>query len=188
MNTYRGKGMAEVADRIVLGSYFQAGRPVQIDPTPLEDYDDPPWLEVAVSELGVREAPGTASNARILEYHQYTLLQADQDEVPWCSAFVNWVMAVCSIPRTNSPLARSWLDWGQQLTRPRRGAICILRRGSASWTGHVGFWMGTEGFVDNHLLLLGGNQKDAVSVQSYPDHDLLDCRWPLDEWIEGESS
>ena len=46
--------------------------------------------QVAKKEKGTREFPGPKSNKRILEYHSTCKMKADSDEVPWCSAFVNW--------------------------------------------------------------------------------------------------
>ena len=51
----------------------------------------PKWLEIALKEVGVSEIKG-GENKRILEYHASTTLKAKEDEIPWCSSFVNWCM------------------------------------------------------------------------------------------------
>ncbi len=62
-----------------------------------------PWMDIATAELGVHEdsLPGQ-HNARIVEYHQTTTLKATDDETPWCSSFVNWVMKQSGRSGTNA--------------------------------------------------------------------------------------
>ncbi|HEX5760734.1 MAG TPA: TIGR02594 family protein [Thermoanaerobaculia bacterium] len=74
--------------------------------------------------------PGLADNPRIVEYHRTTSLRATDDEVPWCSAFVNWCMREAGLRGTGSAAARSWLTWGSRLATPRRGCVTVLRRGT----------------------------------------------------------
>jgi uncharacterized protein (TIGR02594 family) len=78
-----------------------------------------PWMDIAVAELGVHEdsLPGQ-HNARIVEYHQTTTLKSTDDETPWCSAFVNWVMRQSGRTGTDSAAAKSWLGWGSDVTNP----------------------------------------------------------------------
>ena len=54
----------------------------------------PPWMVLAEQELarGVREYAGPAANPRIVDYHAATSFAATDDEVPWCSSFVNWCL------------------------------------------------------------------------------------------------
>ena len=65
-----------------------------------------PWMAIAIAELGVHvdSLPGQ-HNARILEYHQTTTLRATDDETPWCSSFVNWVLTQSGRRGTNSAAA-----------------------------------------------------------------------------------
>jgi uncharacterized protein (TIGR02594 family) len=136
----------------------------------------PAWLDVAIEEFhrGVEEIPGREHDPRILEYHASTTLDASDDETPWCSAFVNFCITKAGMIGTNSAAARSWLKWGVPC-EPKRGAITVFRRGTSSWTGHVGFWIGEE---ENGIVILGGNQRNRISYSSYPKRDLLGYRWP----------
>ena len=79
---------------------------------------DPKWIEIVKKELGQKEVRG-GENTRIIEYHKTTTLQATEDEVSWCSAFVNWVMMKAKCHRTHSAAARSWLqsDSGEHLKK-----------------------------------------------------------------------
>lgn len=130
-------------------------------------------LEIAREEIGTREVPGPEHNPRILEYHQTTQLRAVQDEVPWCSAFVNWVLKQAGIDGTNNSMARSFLKWGSPLKSPVPGCVVILKRGRAPF-GHVGFFVSwaRPGLIE----VLGGNQSDQVKVSVYRDSDVLGYR------------
>ncbi len=72
-------------------------------------------------------------------------------------------------------MARSYLRWGAALDQGRFGAIAVLSRGSDPAAGHVGFLFGE---TDAHVVLLGGNQGDAVGVAAFPKTRLLGLRWP----------
>lgn len=139
--------------------------------------DEPVWLARARRELGVKEKPGLAHHPRILEYLATTRItpKLHQDETPWCSAFVCWVMEGCGIPSTRSAAARSWGRWGKTLTRPAPGCVVVLRRTDNPAHGHVGFYLGHAG---HDIEVLGGNQRNAVSIQMYPEARVLTYRWP----------
>ena len=85
---------------------------------------DPSWMAIANSEIGVKEYPGNGENPRIVEYLRSTTLSAPfsaRDETPWCSGFVNWCVEKSGYAGTDSAWARSWLNWGSTITKPRRG-------------------------------------------------------------------
>ncbi len=147
-------------------------KPIAI-PTPVVVAPLSPWLNIAVSELGVHEdsRPGKHA-ARILEYHKTTTLKASDDETPWCSSFVNWVMIQSGRKGTNSALAKSWLNWGQATTTPTAGAIVVIKKkttGFSSATGsssgfHVGFYISSTATT---IQILGGNQEDKVKKSNF---------------------
>jgi len=146
-------------------------------PNPL----DCPWLDFAKGELAsrVREFPGDADNPRIVQYNKSTTLpfgMRNNDETAWCSSFVNWCMMKADIKRTKSALARSWENWGDKLNVPRHGCVVVLKRGDPP-KGHVGFFLEKDG---SKIVLLGGNQGDAVSVREFDEGNLLSYRWPKD--------
>ena len=72
-------------------------------------------------------------------------------------------------------MARSYLAWGEALDEPRTGAIAVLSRGADPSLGHVGFLVG---LTASDIVLLAGNQGDAVSVQAFPRSRLVGVRWP----------
>jgi uncharacterized protein (TIGR02594 family) len=144
----------------------------------------PKWLRRAYGELYVSEVSGPGSNPRVLEYHACTTLKATDDDVAWCSAFVCWCFEQDSAEHTRSARARSWLFWGGKLDYPENGCVVVLQRGPGKQPpasvldapGHVGLFVG---FSDaTRILLLGGNQGNAVSIVSYPIHQVLGYRVP----------
>ena len=136
----------------------------------------PDWLLLAEAALGTREVPGSGSNPVIEEYYRDSgHPEIRDDDVPWCAAFVGACLKRAGVQGTGSLMARSYLAWGIGLDEPRLGAIAVLSRGSDPALGHVGFWIGAR---DAHVLLLGGNQADSVSVASFPASRVMGYRWP----------
>ncbi|HML43449.1 MAG TPA: TIGR02594 family protein [Hyphomicrobium zavarzinii] len=134
------------------------------------------WLEEAWREFGQSERAGTKENARILAFFRDAgHPDIARDEIAWCAAFCGACLERVGIRSTRSLLARSYLKWGAALEKPRTGAIAVFSRGSNASEGHVGFWLGE---TEDAVVLLGGNQGNAVSVTRYPKSRLLAVRWP----------
>lgn len=141
-------------------------------------------FDMAQRFVGIKEIPGNRDNSQIL-----TMLRLDQswpenDEVPWCSAFMNYIAWLLRLPRSKDLRARSWLRVGQPVTLEEAEPgfdVVILKRGDGDQPGpevidaqgHVGLYAGREG---DKLLLLGGNQSDSVCVDGYPTERLLGIR------------
>jgi len=141
-------------------------------------------FDLAQRFVGQEEVAGAASSPQIL-----AMLRLDQewpagDDVPWCSAFANYVAWLLRLPRSKSLLARSWLQIGQpiELAAAEVGFdVVVFKRGAAPQPGpevidapgHVGFFAGVEG---DRVLVLGGNQKDAVNLAGFPKGDVLGVR------------
>lgn len=135
----------------------------------------PSWLILAVGELGQKEVSGKESNPRIVEYLT-SVGQLGIDEIPWCSAFVNWIMESNYIKGTDSAMAKSWSNWGKH-TELRRGAIVIFNRGKDPRSGHVSILL--DLCEDEDLIYcIGGNQRDRVSISAYKSKDVVASRWP----------
>lgn len=105
-----------------------------------------------------------------------------QDEVPWCSAFVNGMAWTLGLPRSRSAAARSWLEVGKPvpLSQATIGFdVVILSRGAPP-SGHVGLFAGLSqaAAADQPSLvhLLGGNQGNKVSVADFPVERVLGVR------------
>jgi uncharacterized protein (TIGR02594 family) len=148
-------------------------------PSPL-NWQQPlhPWLAWAFIEMckEVKEMPKRQHHPRIIDYHSYTTMRATEDEVAWCSSFVNAAMHECGLPGTLSAAARSWVGYGLELSDYKFGAIAVFWRGDPDgWQGHVGFAVKE---TPDSLLILGGNQGNRLCLKHYMKDQLLSLRWP----------
>jgi uncharacterized protein (TIGR02594 family) len=137
----------------------------------------PAWLKIAENEIGVAEILGEKDNPRIIEYHSVTTLKATDDETAWCSSFVSWCLERSGVTSTKSAAARSYMAWGKRLDKPYYGCIVVLKRGLSQTSGHVGFFIAE---TERHLIVLGGNQSNSVTVQAFLKHNLLCYTGPAD--------
>jgi uncharacterized protein (TIGR02594 family) len=137
---------------------------------------DPVWLAEARRHVGQREIAGRRHNPLILRW--WTAIRAPfaDDETPWCAAFVGGVLEAVGIRSTRSAAARSYQRWGLNCA-PAVGAVVVFWRGSPqAATGHVGFVVGRD--QHGRLMVLGGNQGDAVNVRAFGLDRVLGYRWP----------
>jgi uncharacterized protein (TIGR02594 family) len=123
----------------------------------------PPYMLLAFKEYGVKEYTN-GSSPDVLKYLQSVLSSATDDSIPWCSAFVNWVMVNSGSPHTDMANAKSWLRMGQAQKEFRAYSVVVLKRGNEEWQGHVGFAICERG---PNVYVLGGNQSDCVSIAPY---------------------
>lgn len=136
------------------------------------------WLVRGKKELGTLEAPGVLkNNPRILEYQEATVQRETGDHIPWCSAYICWLMEQEGIVSPRDARARSWLNWGQEMNEPRMGCVVVFWRGrfDDGFKGHVGLWVGED---KTRIRLHGGNQSNRVSEVWYPKSRVLSYRWP----------
>jgi uncharacterized protein (TIGR02594 family) len=140
--------------------------------------------DLASRFIGVKEIPGSRSNPMVLAMLRLDAEWPAGDEVPWCSAFTNYVAWLLRLPRSKALNARSWLNVGRPVTleEARCGFdVVILSRGPTpqpgpeviAAPGHVGFFGGFAGEV---VMLLGGNQGDTVGVAPFPVARVLGLR------------
>lgn len=134
--------------------------------------------------VGVKEVVGTGSNPMILGMLRLDGGSAQDDAVPWCSAWVNYIAWLLRLPRSKSLAARSWLRVGTPIAladaRPENDVV-ILSRGAGvqpsadviAAPGHVGFYAGAD---NGRVLLLGGNQGDGVCVEAFDTARILGVR------------
>jgi uncharacterized protein (TIGR02594 family) len=145
-------------------------------PAPREVKGEPVWLRLARQEIGVTEIAGRQHSKRVLSYWELTKLPFRDDETPWCAGFVGAMLEDCGIKSTRSGMARSYENWGQQCSAIP-GAIAVFWRGSrSSGSGHVGFLTGKD--QHGNLMILGGNQGDAVNIKPFSTSRLIGFRWP----------
>lgn len=141
-------------------------------------------FEIAQRYIGIKEVAGKVSNPQILTMLQLDDSSIQNDEIPWCSAFVNYICWLLRLPRSKSLAARSWLQVGASIGVQEAEAgfdIVILKRGGGGQPGpevinapgHVGFYAGFEGET---VVILGGNQSDSVNVSRFPFDNILGVR------------
>jgi uncharacterized protein (TIGR02594 family) len=145
-------------------------------PAPPAPPAEPRWMAVARAELGQKEVPGPASNSRISAYFTATHMGSQPDHVPWCGAFVAWCLRQAGVLTRGSARAADWLAWGETLAEPRIGCVVVLAPQAPGASGHVGFLADIE---DGHVIVLGGNQSDAVTLASFPRSQVRGWRWPV---------
>ena len=141
-------------------------------------------FDIAQRFAGTKEIAGSLDNPQLMAMLTLDNNWPQDDEVPWCSAFVNYVCWLLRLPRSKSLRARSWLEVGQALDLKYGHAsfdVVILQRGlgeqpgpeDTTAPGHVGFYAGQ---TDTLIELLGGNQHDQVKISRYHKERILGVR------------
>ena len=134
-------------------------------------------LKIAASQLGVKEIRGAEDNTQIVAYAKETNISGiNNDEIPWCSTFVNWCAKEAGLPISGKPNARSWINVGKTTDKPVPGDVVVFWRESInSWKGHVGIFLGFNK-ESNKVYCLGGNQSDKVRISPFPKERILQYR------------
>lgn len=141
----------------------------------------PPWLDIAQRYLGTREIPGPQHEPRIQAWLRQLAAWWTDDETPWCGVFVAAALQDAGIKLPQHWYrARAWLDWGVPLATPVLGCVVVFERGPRS--GHVGFAVGRD--AADRLLVLGGNQGNAVTIAAFPRGRVLGYRWPAGQSLQ----
>jgi uncharacterized protein (TIGR02594 family) len=129
-------------------------------------------FQLAAKNLGMNERD---QNAALAEFMANGGVNLDPAVTAWCAAYVNATLAQTGQKGTGSNMARSFLDWGQEVTEPQKGDLAVFQRGDPNGPyGHVGFFDGYN--EDGTIRVLGGNQGDGVSIASYSPDQLLGFR------------
>jgi uncharacterized protein (TIGR02594 family) len=140
----------------------------------------PPWLLLAIKELGQTEIAGARSNPRILAYRRMAKvpLQGDDSVVPWCAIFVNAMLEEAGVRGSRSGMARSFAGQPQafeRLAAPIVGCITVISSNRGPASGHVFFYTAENGIL---FQALGGNQNDSVNISMFQKAKLVGHYWP----------
>lgn len=146
----------------------------------------PPILLEALKLYGTVETPGLASNP-VIDGWRDELIAAGavpswagdvmtDDRVPWCGLFA----AICA-HRAGAKVfdtflrARAWASFGEPVSGvPVVGDVLVFWRGKRHGTsGHVALYVGEDAEAYH---VLGGNQRDAVSIMRIDRNRLLAAR------------
>jgi uncharacterized protein (TIGR02594 family) len=130
-------------------------------------------ISTAESALGLNE---NKQKDLVSQYLAEGGVNIDPSQTAWCAAFVNATLSKTGLDGTGALNARSFLNWGEEVTTPQLGDVVVLSRGKDPALGHVGFFKGFD--AQGNILILGGNQGDEVSVKAYSADRLLGYRRP----------
>lgn len=126
----------------------------------------------ALKYYGTRTIQGEKNNSDILKF--FEAIGHDwvkNDEVPWCAAFLNYILQISGIENTRKLNARSFLDIGEKVSQPILGDIAVFWRLDPKGTlGHVGIFVAQD---EKNIFVLGGNQQDQVNIMPIPKIRLL---------------
>lgn len=136
------------------------------------------WIDFARNYIGQKEVAGGKSNPWIVSLWKNDKWLGDDDsKVPWCGSFVNFVFINNGVDTFKTYFrAKDWLKWGVELNQPVYGCVAVFERAGG---GHVGFVVGRD--KAENILVLGGNQGDAVSIAAFDNSRVSGFRWPATE-------
>lgn len=122
-----------------------------------------PWIAEGRKLIGLTEFAGSANNPEIVQmWKDIKRGGIKDDKTPWCAAFVGACIERVGIRSSRFESAKSYMDWGHALEKPYYGCIAVFTRNGG---GHVGFVVGEA--KNGNLLILGGNQGDAVNIKEF---------------------
>jgi len=133
--------------------------------------------------VGVEEVPGSGSNPQILAWLRLDNKWPNDDAIPYCSAFANWIAWILRCPRSKNLRARSWLNVGTPIdienARPENDVVILRQKITdpgpdiIEHPGHVTFFAGMDG---SRILGLGANQHDSVNITLFDRTLILGVR------------
>lgn len=142
-----------------------------------------PWLTIARDLVGIKEIKGAQHEPKILSLWKDAGLPFTDDETAWCAGFVGGVLKRAGVKPTGSAMARSYCAWGMDvsfngLEEIPLGAILVFSRPPSETAGHTNFAVGRT--PEGHIVGLGGNQRDSVSIAPFEFGRLIAARWPIE--------
>ena len=139
--------------------------------------------QLASRFIGTKEVAGSIANPQILAMLKLDGNWPQDDSVPWCSGFINYIALLLGLHRTKNLRARSWLN--EKIITQSDAKIgfdlVVLKIGGGNQPGpevinapgHVGFF---AGFYDDYVSILGGNQSNSVNISKYQKSRILGVR------------
>lgn len=140
---------------------------------------EPVWMREAYRLKGLKEIEGAKSNPTIIGWAKklggWIASYYTNDDIAWCGLFqahcIGSTLPTEQLP--GNPLgALNWSSFGKELKTPALGAILTFSREGG---GHVGQYVGED---KDAYHVLGGNQKNSVSVTRVAKGRLEAIRWP----------
>lgn len=132
------------------------------------------WITEARKFIGLHEVKGVKNAPEIVQFWKDIKRGGiKDDETPWCAAFVGAMLERVGIQSSRNEGSKSYLAWGNKISPPVAGCIVVFTRDGG---GHGGFVVGQD--KAGNLLVLGGNQGDAVNVRAFARDRVVGYRWP----------
>ena len=150
-----------------------------------------PWIEAARRFIGLREdTSATKHNPQLLSmldrmgsFSKESRPWWHDDETPWCGLFVGYCLGIAGRFVVKEWFrARAWES--EQMTKLDKPAYGCLVTFTRSGGGHVGFVVGRDS--RGNLMVLGGNQSNAVSIAPFQKSRVTGYFWPS-RWINGKA-
>lgn len=146
------------------------------------------WIKLAREQIGTEEVKGSKHNPKIIgwlkelgQFNNEARSWWFNDEEPWCGVFLGWIMG-----KAGRYVVREWYrakEWASphltKLDAPAYGCVAVLDRAGG---GHVAFVVGED--ARSNIMLLGGNQSDAVNIKPFARSRITGYYWPS-RWIDG---
>lgn len=132
------------------------------------------WVREAQKHIGLSEISGKNDHPLLLSWWisfgaKWLYKQA------WCGLFVAHCMKFAghSIPK-HWYRAKDWLNWGHSVIEPVYGCVAVFTRDGG---GHVGIVVGKDSL--GRIMVLGGNQGNAVSIAPFDPNRVAGYRLPV---------
>ena len=142
------------------------------------------WVAAGRGRIGTHEIKGAKHNPLIVAMWELAFSATGQktwikdDETAWCGGFAAYCLAkdnnqdlIKHIPK-DFYRAKSWANVGTSLNKPAYGSIVVFSR---SGGGHVGIVVGKD--KQGNIMVLGGNQSDAVNIKPFSKDRVIAYRW-----------
>jgi uncharacterized protein (TIGR02594 family) len=133
----------------------------------------PAWYANLFAKRGLHEALDNKELREYLKSDKQAL--GDPSKLPWCGDAVQTAIALTlpdEIIPANPYWAQNWQKFGVAMEEPALGAILVFVREGG---GHVGFYAGED---EKNYFVLGGNQKNSVSIAPVAKKQCIAVRWP----------
>ncbi|WP_420408711.1 peptidoglycan-binding protein [Hoeflea sp.] len=135
----------------------------------------PPWMAEMYRRKGLHEGRNNSTLSKWLRIGRYL---GNPAKLPWCGDAVETaiVKTLPNEPVPDNPFwAQAWSKFGVAANAGDIGAIGVIRWSARA--GHVGIVAAYDA-KRQRVLLLGGNQSDAITLSWFPLSKFIAFRWP----------
>jgi len=135
----------------------------------------PPWMAEMYRRKGLHEKRDNGSLTQWLRSGRFL---GNPAKLPWCGDAIetSFARTLPDEPLPDNPFwAQSWAKFGIKANPYDIGAVGVIRWSPRS--GHVGLVAGFDS-KRQKVLMLGGNQSDAITLSWFPLAKFIAFRWP----------